>query len=75
MARRIKVQNNQTVWDIALQEYGSIDGAWILLRENPSIDLDVDLIPGTLLLINSGPLNIDVVNYLKEKAVIPATKA
>lgn len=75
MPYKVKVENNQTIWDIALRHYGSIDGAFKILQDNPALDLDVDLVQGTLVNINQAPLNKDVVNYLIEKGVNPATKA
>jgi hypothetical protein len=75
MPYKVKVENNQTIWDLALRHYGSIDGAFKILQDNPTLDLDVDLVQGTLVNINQAPLNKDVINYLIEKGVNPATKA
>jgi hypothetical protein len=73
--KKVKVLNNQTIWDIALQEYGDVTGVFQILTDNPSIDLDTDLTEGTILYINGEPLNQDVVSYYKEKEIKPANKA
>ena len=75
MSKKIKVLERQTIWDLAIQEYGSIDGAFKILSDNPTLDLATDLVPGTLILINSLPINKDVVNTLIEKGIVLANKS
>lgn len=74
MSKKVKVLDRQTIWDIAIQEYGSIDGAFKILNDNPNLDLATNLIPNTLILINSSPINKDVVNYLVEKGTTLANQ-
>jgi hypothetical protein len=69
MSKKVIVKERQTIWDLAIQEYGSVDGAFKILADNLGIDLETDLVPNSILLINSDPINKDVVNYLVEKSI------
>lgn len=46
---KIKIENNQSIWDIALQEYGNVECVWQLVGDNRDViaNLDVKLVPGT----------------------------
>lgn len=49
--KEIIVISGQTIYDIALQEYGSYQGIEFILEDNDDINLELDLIPGKLLQI------------------------
>ncbi len=40
----ITTESGQTIWDIAVQEYGDVMAAWIIQEDNPSLfpDLNTD---------------------------------
>jgi hypothetical protein len=72
----VRVKDRQTIWDIALQEYGSPDGVSVLLNDNPNALSGVNtvLIPGQKLYIISPAINQDVVNYYKQLNQYPASR-
>ncbi len=72
--RKVPKLNRQSVWDLAVQEYGSIDGAFKILRDNAELSLDATIPDGFLVLITEPPLNKDVVNKLIEKGIKPANE-
>ena len=74
MSKKIEVQNNQTIYDIAIQEYGDVEGVKQILNDNPGIDLDVDIVPKSILIIGADPINKEVVEYLKIHDIKPANK-
>lgn len=49
--KTIIIQERQTIWDIALQEYGTAEGVILLLQANPGLGITNDLIPGQELII------------------------
>jgi len=57
---KIKVEDNQSIWDIAVQEYGNPECIWQLVDDNPSVitSLNVKLVPGSYL------------NVQKDKSVV-----
>jgi hypothetical protein len=75
MNKKITVQPNQSVYDIAIQEYGSVEGVFLLMQDNPLIitSLDVNLIMGTRLQILSLPLNKEIISYYKDNHIIPVS--
>lgn len=50
----IIVLHDQTIYDIAVNVYGNIQGVFWLMQDNPTLipDLDTDLAPGTVLKID-----------------------
>ena len=47
--RQIVIQAGQSLVDIALQEYGTVEGIILLLTVNPGLTVTGDLVPGSLL--------------------------
>ena len=45
----VKTYKDQSVFDIAIQEYGSIEGVFDLLKNNPGLEFDSDIESGTAL--------------------------
>lgn len=69
----ITVLERQSVWDLAVQEYGSSEGVYQLILDNPELNFEVTPTPGTKIKIDDTKiLNKDTVNYFKEKGVKPA---
>lgn len=66
----VKVKPGQTIYDLALQEYGSIEGVVIIAQEN-DLDLEEDLVEGSTIRINSNPIDQSIVNYYKDNGIFP----
>lgn len=49
--RTITVQPRQTIFDIAIQYYGDVEGVDFLLLDNPDLSLNNDLVYGQKLTI------------------------
>lgn len=76
--RIIVVQAGQCMEDIALQEYGSIDGVTRLLLDNRDVFVDgysTDLASGTELVITGEPIDKDTYTKMQLLQVIPATNS
>lgn len=72
--RKIIVGHNQSIWDIAVQEYGSYDAVKQLIIDNASVLNFTDSIePGTQLMISAEPTNKQIVDFLSKKSIKPAT--
>lgn len=72
--KRILVQNNQSIWDIAIQEYGSMEGAKQLIIDNPTkCDFQNSLKAGMELLITLSPINKTIQDYFTKNRIKPAT--
>ena len=67
----IKSHNNQTLFDIAIQYYGHIEGVSWLLEDNPEINIGDEF---TEIRIRDEYINQDIVQYLKQKNINIATK-
>ena len=76
---KITVQEKQTIWDIAKQEYGNLECIKQLILDNPTVitGLDTILTPGSTLNIQKDKtkvvgFNAEVVKYFQERGVQPA---
>ena len=49
------VRAGQTIWDIAIQHYGSVEGVWLLTADNEPLDFDTMLADGDGLRIRESP--------------------
>lgn len=58
----ITVQPRQTIFDVALQYYGDVEGIGFLLLDNPTISLDDPLAYGQKLNIRNEVKNQTIVN-------------
>lgn len=68
--KQVIVQQGQTIVDIALQEYGSVEGLFALLEANQTLDLDSQLEPGQKVLIRvEDVVNSDIVNYYQRNNI------
>src|SRR6185312_3198498 len=70
----ITTKYNQSIWDLAMQEYGDSAGVEYLITDNPNTINFNDSIPvGTKILISKPPINKAIVDYLKANGTIMAT--
>lgn len=62
MSRKVTIAGGQTIWDIAIQEGGSIEYVTELMRRNPEKipNLDAALEPGDFLLVEAEPVDKEV---------------
>ena len=67
------IEEGQTIWDIAVQEYGDVMMAWTILEDNPVAltDLNTDLIPGSWLKIRKEPVEDDkeLMNHFRNNQI------
>lgn len=73
MARVITVLERQTLYDIALQEFGSVEGVTRLVADNPGVNLVTPPEPGTKLVVNGEILNRDVFENYKANGIKPVS--
>ncbi|MBL7954442.1 MAG: hypothetical protein JNJ91_05350 [Flavobacteriales bacterium] len=76
MASTVIVQPGQSLEDIALQEYGSIDGVREVVMDNEDVFVDgfnTRLLPGTTLVVRDVPLNRVVYSTMRKLRIVPAT--
>lgn len=70
----VTVLDRQTIWDISIREYGSVEGVFDIMADNEGIDLVTPLVVGSLLKINKAPINKPVVDYFYNKGLHPISK-
>ncbi|MEM7372829.1 MAG: Ig-like domain-containing protein [Bacteroidota bacterium] len=64
MSTSIQTSQGQTLLDIAIQYYGSIEGIWSILQLNPDLHLGLLLVPGTEVIVDSTlPVNRNISNF------------
>jgi hypothetical protein len=73
--KSVIVLARQSLWDLAIQEGGSIDFAEHLMNENPTIDLQNKPITGSIIKVNATPLNKEVKAYYDNKQLKPVSIA
>ena len=74
MIKTITVQAGQSLWDISLQELGSIEGIFDVADANNINDITGDLITGSLLTIDDSKIiNQEIVDYYKNKEIQPSS--
>lgn len=76
MPRTIIVEPGQSLEDIALQEYGNIDGVRFIVFDNEAVFVDgfcTRLEPGSVLVIRDTPIDLPVFNTARKIRVVPAT--
>lgn len=71
--KTITALDKQTIWDLAIQEMGSVEGAFLILAENAFLRLDMSIPAGTKVLVPDTVLNADVVDYLSRNGYKPAS--
>lgn len=72
--KSVEVRKGQTPMDIALQEYGHIEGLEYILFDNPNIEL-TDVSQGDILKIRTdSSKDSNVVGYYKKRNYQPTTE-
>ncbi len=71
----IKPQENQSIFDIALQKYGSIEGVFDLLNDNDIDRVDNQLSVYNELEITSPPTRREIKEFYTSRSILPATDA
>jgi len=69
----IIAQNGQTLFDIALQEMGSVEGVFDILDSNPFLRLDMAIPAGTKVLVPDTVLQPGIVDYYTRNSIHPAS--
>jgi len=69
----VEVQNNQSIWDLALQHYGSMDAVAVLLADNPWMNFNDNIAAGSKVKISGVVMDLNVTEFLKKKGLVPAT--
>lgn len=75
MSKVVTVLHKQTIWDIAIREYGSIEGVKDIMDYNEGVDLKKSLVVGQLIKIVGEPINKAVVDYYKTNGLIPVSRS
>lgn len=74
MIKRTTVMRGQTLLDMAIQEYGGIDGVFLLLGDNPQVSgLSAALAAGQQLKVVSAPVDRDVATYYQDNDLHPVS--
>jgi len=74
MARKIiTVQEGQSLWDIAIQEYGGIEAVRTIEEQNPGVSRSLALNAGQKLLVEGDAVDAALLARLKEEQVVPVT--
>lgn len=69
----IKILNNQSLLDVALQHTGSAQNAFLIAKEN-ALSVTSYLVAGTVLMIPEGvPFNGEMLDFYESKKIQPAT--
>lgn len=69
----IKPQENQNIFDISLQEYGSIEKVFDLLEDNDQFNITEDISVYKDLKIGREAFKKDIVEYYNSRNLKPAT--
>ena len=71
--KTITAEANQTVFDIAIQDMGSVEGVFDILEANAFLRLDMSIPAGTKVLVPDTVIDADVVDYLSRNGFKPAS--
>jgi len=71
----IKPQDNQNIFDVALQEYGSIETVFDVLDDNDQYDITEDISVYEDLKVGRAAFKKDIVAYYESNNTHPATGA
>lgn len=67
MSKKVTIQENQTLLDIAVQQYGDIDGVFNILSLNKELEFDKQLTPGDIIICDESD-NIKA-SYFRNKTI------
>jgi len=71
--KTIIAENNQTLFDIAVQAMGSIEGVFEILDMNPGLMLDMAVAAGTLVKVPERVIDTKVVDYFSRNGIKPVS--
>ena len=71
--RTVLAQNDQTLFDLALQELGSIEGVWAMLDANIGLQVDLSVPAGYPVRIPDTVINSRVVDYYVKNSIRPVS--
>jgi len=69
--RTVIAQRGQTVFDIAMQEMGSIEGLFKIMAMNPGMRMDEAIATGTVVILPDKPLKSRIADFYKNKGIKP----
>ncbi len=64
---------DQSIFDIALQAYGSVEGVFELLKANAGLQLDSHIVPGTIIQVPNAAVKQAIVDYYTKNNIKPAS--
>lgn len=67
--KQVILLTGQTLYDLAIQEYGHTDGLWLILEDNPGIASDLSSVPAPGTLVN---IRLDVPELSDNNRLIAA---
>lgn len=72
---KFKVEVNQTIYDLVIQEYGTVESLFDMLNDNADKipNLDTNLAPGTTLKAVTEAKDNDMLKYYKDRKLQPAS--
>lgn len=73
--KKVVIAQSQTIYDIAIQEYGSVDAVFSLAADNPTVvtNLNDALAPGTTVYIKTPATDPKVLKFFTDNKIQPAT--
>jgi hypothetical protein len=71
--KSITAQFGQTIFDISLQELGSIEGVFDLLEANPGLQLDMAVSVGTNVKKPTPVIDLRVAEYYSRNGITPVS--
>jgi len=71
--RTIIAHENQTLYDIALQAMGSVEGVFAILALNPFLRLDMAIPASTEVLVPDDVISQEVVDYYERNGIVPTS--
>ena len=71
---KIYAKPNQTLWDISLEQFGSIEAVFELLVNNEQIDsVNYNIETAEEINISNKEFDVDVLNFYKTRGIHPAS--
>ncbi len=68
----LKVQQGQTIYDLAIQAYGSVEGVFQLIEDNDWLDLESTPTVGKKVVVKGDFIDEPTANYVDRYQVVPA---
>jgi hypothetical protein len=71
--KRITALRDQTLFDIAIQQLGSVEGVFDILDANPSLRFDYSIPSGTKVWIPIATIDTNIIKFYDTNNLHPAT--